>query len=219
MRVNGVPTTLKDLFYNNYKKRGHSDAEAKAYVDGIFVERIVEGRPCYVFDDYSTHTMKAFYMERGAGASNLRMRFNLASVKKKTVELAKKLTGPEDSVMAEFPYQISYKDAAGVPHNLNNDEMNYVTYKGSIKPVKYKESQVIGGVTYEDVFFLKPGEAAEITFPDGMTEYKIVECGVNTDVFQKVSVNEREIQGSSGAGYEPNRKDFGIDYATTDNRL
>ena len=218
VRVNGVPTTLKDLFYNNFITRGGSPEDAKAYVDGIFVERIVEGRPCYVFDDYSTHTMKAFYMERGAGASNLRMRFNLASVKKKTVELTKKLTGPEDSVMAEFPYQISYKDAAGVPHNLNNDEMNYVTYKGSIKPVKYKDSQVIGGVTYKDVFFLKPGEAAEITFPDGMTEYKIVECGVNTDVFQKVSVNEREIQGSSGTGYEPNRKDFGIDYATTDSR-
>ena len=218
VRVNGVSTTLKELFYNNFIARGGSQADAQAYVDGIFIERIVDGRPCFVFDDYSTHTMKAFYMERGAGASNLRMRFNLASVKKKTVELTKKLTGPEDSVMAEFPYQISYKDAAGVSHNLNNDEMNYVTYKGSIKPVKYKDSQVIGGITYKDVFFLKPGEAAEITFPDGMTEYKIVECGVNTDVFQRVSVNEREIQGSSGTGYEPNRKDFGIDYATTDNR-
>ena len=218
VRVNGESTTLKDLFYDNFIARGGSPEDAQAYVDGIFVKRVIDGKTRYVFKDYSTHTMKTFYMERGAGASNLRMRFNLASVKKKTVELTKKLTGPEDSIMAEFPYQISYKDAAGEPHTLNNDEKDYVTYKGSIKPVKYKDTQVIGGVTYQDVFFLKPGEAAEITFPDDMAEYKIVECGVNTDVFQKVSVNEREIQGSSGAGYETNRKDFGIDYATTDNR-
>ncbi len=29
-----------------------------------------------IFKDYSTHEMKIFYMERGAGASNLHMRFN-----------------------------------------------------------------------------------------------------------------------------------------------
>jgi len=219
VRVNGKPTTLRDIFYNNFIKRGGSQADAQAYVDSKFVERNVEGRTCYVFKDYSTHTMKTFYMERGAGASNLRMRFNLASVKKDTVELAKKLSGPQDSIMAEFAYQIIYKDDAGNIDYLNNaGEKKYVTYKDSINPVKYKPSLEIDGITYRDVFFLKPGEAAEITFPDEMSEYRIVECGVNTDVFQKVSVNETEITGTSGAGYADNRKDFGIDFDSTNDR-
>lgn len=219
VRVNGVPTTLRDLFYNNFIKRGGSSADAQAYVDSKFVERVIGGRTCYVFKDYSTHTMKTFYMERGAGASNLRMRFNLASVKKDTVELAKKLSGPQDSIMAEFAYQIIYKDDAGNIDYLNNaGEKKYVTYKDSINPVKYKPSLEIDGITYRDVFFLKPGEAAEITFPDEMSEYRIVECGVNTDVFQKVSVNEAEITGTSGAGYADNRKDFGIDFDSTNDR-
>ena len=219
VRVNGKPTTLRDIFYNNFIKRGGSQADAQAYVDSKFVEKNVEGRTCYVFKDYSTHTMKTFYMERGAGASNLRMRFNLASVKKDTVELAKKLSGPQDSIMAEFAYQIIYKDDAGNIDYLNNaGEKKYVTYKDSINPVKYKPSLEIDGITYRDVFFLKPGEAAEITFPDEMSEYRIVECGVNTDVFQKVSVNETEITGTSGAGYADNRKDFGIDFDSTNDR-
>ena len=219
VRVNGKPTTLRDIFYNNFISRGGSPADAQAYVDSKFVERNVEGRTCYVFKDYSTHTMKTFYMERGAGASNLRMRFNLASVKKDTVELAKKLSGPQDSIMAEFAYQIIYKDDAGNIDYLNNaGEKKYVTYKDSINPVKYKPSLEIDGITYRDVFFLKPGEAAEITFPDEMSEYRIVECGVNTDVFQKVSVNEAEITGTSGAGYADNRKDFGIDFDSTNDR-
>ena len=229
VRVNGKPTTLRDLFYNNYLGRdNHTAAEAEAYVNSIFVERVIDGRTCYVFDDYTNHDMKIFYMERGAGASNINMKFNLAAVKKGTAVLTKELTGVEDpdSVMAEFPYQIYYKTGDGTEHLLRNStggpgsaaDEDYVIYKDSINPVKYKPSLVIDGVTYEHVFFLKPGEEAEISFPEEMTEYRIVECGVNTEVYEKVTVNKVEIPGTSGQGYAENRKDFGISYDTTNNR-
>ena len=109
--VNGVHKTLKELFKSNYMGRGHTEADADAYVDGIFENK--DGH--WVFKDNTTHTMKIFYMERGGGASNLHMRFNLASVKPGTVELSKTLSqqNSEDdltgSVYAEYLYQVYYR--------------------------------------------------------------------------------------------------------------
>ena len=223
VRVNGRNTTIRDLFYNNYLGRGnHTEAEAQAYVDEIFV---LNENGQWVFKDYSTHDMKMFYMERGAGASNLKMRFNLAAVKKGSVQLSKELDGVDypKSVKAEFPYQILYKtEDDGSEHYLtnhlpDNSEQNddYVFYKDSVNPVKYQQTLEIDGITYQDVFFLKPGETADISFPENMTTYRIVECGINTNVYNGVEVNGETINGTARSG---NRKDFGIDEATTEER-
>ena len=171
-------------------------------------------------------------MERGASASNLKMRFNLAAVRKGTVQLSKKLEGVHESdIMAEFPYQIWYKTTNGgeekrltnaIP-NSSIQNTDYVFYKDSVNPVKYQQSVTIDGTVYQDVFFLKHGETADISFPGLELEegeeivYRIVECGVNTEVFSSVSVNNEAIEGTAVPGAE-HRKDFGIAYATTDAR-
>ncbi len=221
VNVNGKKTTLRDLFYQNYIKRGHSAEEAEEYVAERFT-RNSSGQ--WVFQDDTNHTMRIFYMERGAGASNLHMRFNLAAVKKGNVQLSKTLSGVEEAdIKAEFPYQILYKKADGQEHYLTNavphspQNVNYVYYKDSVLPVKYETSVRIDGRTYQDVFFLKPGEKADISFPEGVTSYRIIECGVNTDVYNSVTVNGQEVYGTP-AGPGTDRKDFGIDYATTDSR-
>ena len=64
---------------------------------------------------------------------------------------------------------------------------------------------------------LKPGETADISFPEDAVSYRIVECGVNTDVYKSVSVNGSAITGEPVEGTE-NREDFGINYATPENR-
>ncbi len=66
---------------------------------------------------------------------------------------------------------------------------------------------------------LKPDEFAEISFPEGATSYRIVECGVNTDVYKSVSANGAELAGTAVEGdYAENRKDFSIANDTTENR-
>lgn len=222
VNVNGTKTTLRELFTKNYKKRNPKAAAAE--VEAYLAQYFDEGST--VFRDDTTHTMKIFYMERGAGASNLHMRFNLAAVKKGTVQLTKTLSGvDENNILAEFPYQILYKKADDdTEYRLTNliaddplHNEDYVFYKDTVNPVKYEQSAVIDGITYQDVFFLKPGETADIGFPEGAESYRIVECGVNTEVYSSVSANGKTLSGTEIPG-NSTRMDYGIDYATTDAR-
>lgn len=169
--------------------------------------------------------MKMFYMERGAGASNLKMRFNLASVKPGTVELSKKLKGIDNA-----------------SNKLILTGQVYAAYKGTKTLIPYKDSMTIGGITYDHVFLLEAGDTAVLNFPENTYRYKIVECGVDTAVYEHVFINgdesENEIFGKpyhntdgwAAAGevetlptrtttYDgTTRSDFGIGYDTTEGR-
>ncbi len=209
---NGITKTLRSVFENNFRNRNKNatDAQVNAFLDKYFEAGGT------VFKPYSTNTMRIFYMERGAGASNLHMRFNLASVRPGTVELSKTLSLPDNAGNAEgfgeYAYQIWYKDE-------NDDEqcMRYdndvltakVKYKGTDTPVKYQSSLTIGGQTYANVFLLKPGETAVIELPDKDTQYRIVECGLRDEVYEKVKVNGTEITGTAAG---TNYKNYDIGY-------
>ena len=271
--VNKIPqkTSLYEIFRSNYQKRGLDDS----LVDNLFVTKTVNGETVHVFNDYTTHEMKMFYMERGAGASNLKMRFNLASVKPGTVELSKKLKGIDNASnkLIQYPYQIWYQTAVykmnedgtyaldehnnriiesyNTPVLLSQPTSNtnltgkvYAVYKGSKKLIPYRQSMTIGGITYNNVFLLKAGETAVINFPENTFRYKLVECGVDTAVYEHVYINgddsgneifgkphnntdgweedpesREEIVPASTSTYEgTTRSDFGITYYTTEGR-
>ena len=217
----GTQTTLYDVFFANYQSRGLSDSEISAKLDELFERKTVDGQQVYVFKDYTTHTMRVFYMERGAGASNLHMRFNLAAVKPGTVVLSKKLSGTESASnsLIEFPYQIIYtlkSEGGKISHLLEEKtgDTNNVTYKDTVAPVRFKPHMSIGGENYDNVFLLRPGESAVIDLPDDTLNYYIVECGVNTGAYDKVSANGVELTGSG----DGDRKDFATAADTMENR-
>ena len=267
VNCNGTKTSLYEIFKSNYRARGLDENK----VDELFVTKIVDGETVHVFSDYTTHEMKMFYMERGAGASNLKMRFNLASVKPGTVELSKKLKGIDhtSNKLIQYPYQIWYQTAefrknddgtyaldennhriitdyhepvllSQPATNTNLTGQVYAVYKGTKKLIPYKQSMTIGGITYNNVFLLKAGETAVINFPENTYRYKIVECGVDTAVYEHVFINgdQNEIFGkpyNNTDGWTPpvgeetlpdhtttyegtTRSDFGISYDTTEDR-
>lgn len=101
--------------------------------------------------------------------------------------------------------------------------------KDTTTAVPYRKSFTVGGKTYNDVFILKPDETADINFPidelpegEEFVSYKVIECGVNTAVYDGVNVNGTDINGTEVSDSEghiiQDRKDYGIDFDSTENR-
>ncbi len=203
VEVNGEKTTLIDIFKANYEARNETDIDGK--LAEIFEDNGNGGK---IFKDYTTHTMRVFYMERGAGASNLHMRFNLASVTPGHVVVSKTLSGEGADVLdkdfVEYPFQIYYTEndgeggSAGEEKLLcNDDEHIRVTYQNSSQPVTYVRKYRPPGFSeeqaYESIYFLNPKKNAEISFPDNTISYRIVECAVDHTVYGNVMINGAEV--------------------------
>lgn len=198
--VNGVTKKLRQVFEENYRSRnpGASATDVNNYLSKYFEDGET------VFKDYSSHTMRIFYMERGAGASNLHMKFNLSYVTPGHVVMEKEVTGSEDIdfKLVEYPYQIWYIDdeTTQVPKLLTRDDAHIsVNYQNSTEKVKYVDLYTPPNcdVSYPSVFFLHPGKPAEIHFPSDAIQYKIIECGINQEVYDHVYVNGKKIESVS----------------------
>lgn len=70
---------------------------------GVDTSDMVDGR----FPDYSGHTLKFFYLERGHGASNCKLDFNLQTVPDGTVMVGKQITGSNTSKFSNASFQMS----------------------------------------------------------------------------------------------------------------
>ena len=108
----------------------------------------------------------------------------------------------------EYPFQIWYKDESGNEYLLTNDNHFRVSYQNSIQRVNYAVyyTPPNSSVTYNSVYFLNPGKSAEIRFPPNTSQYRIIECGINQEVYDTVSVNDNIIEGTAINGTD--RKSF-----------
>ena len=237
--VNGKDTTLKEIFRKNLTDRGVANVEEE--LDKIFEDN---GSGQYIFKDYTKHKMRVFYMERGAGASNLYMHFNIASVTPGHVVVSKNVTGTGsdaiDKDFIEYPFQIYYSlndGPNGEPGEerllANDDEHIRVTYQNSNQPVTYVKKYRPPGFSdedaYENIYFINPTKKAEISFPENTINYRIVECAVDSSIYGKVLINgnevpeERvEIKGdlrsySSEIGTSENKPNIAFDNVVNDN--
>lgn len=197
-------TTLRQIFEYNYIEQ-HPGATQEE-IDDYLAEYFNEGEN--IFKDYSTHTMKVFYMERGANASNLHMRFNIASVTPGHVVVSKTVSGEGseylDSDFIEYPFQIYYtlpegpNGEPGEEHLLGNDDEHIrVYYQNSNQPVNFVRLYRPPGFTeeqaYHNIYFINPSKNAEIAFPDNTITYRIVECAVDSSVYGNVTINGEEV--------------------------
>ena len=152
------------------------------------------------FADYTNHDFKAFYMERGAGASNLDIQFNLKVVRPGEVVVEKQVPEGVDPrfVNQKYKFQATFKDYT------KNDEIKplyvgatYGTEQENIActAVFYKDRKDDEGnpvpVTVDEngCFTLKAGEAAVFMIEDKKIEYTIKEVEINSEQTRQVEIN------------------------------
>ena len=168
VNVNG--DTSHDLYWF-YQQAGKADSVK--WKDGPNGHKI--------FADFTTHTFNMFYMERGAGASNLDLHFNLPVVKAGSFTVAKKLSEPAqtDYANVSFAYRAYLADGTVLKPGLS--EFVGITYEGTNTPVTMDSN---------GVFYLKPGEAATIQLANKDVSYYVEELGVDTEMYSTVDILE-----------------------------
>ena len=156
------------------------------------------------FADFTTHSFGAFYMERGAGASNLDLQFNLKIAKTDEFVVRKELPeGVDDRfVNQRFKYQATYIDTTETDDskkvkplypgtkNKNNEEICLsVTYKDRKDPVTGQPVTVNVPVDENGYFYLFPGEAAVFKVANETIEYDIKEVTIDQNLIKQVDIN------------------------------
>ena len=147
-----------------------------------------------IFKDYTAHTINFYYLERGKGDSNCKLKFNLPTVPKKSVTVEKQLsnTDKEKYANVEFKFQLLLQDDKGeyVPSNTAG------TLSDDSK-VEFNREE-INGVSYDNVFTLKPGQKAIFSGLEENKNYKVQELGVSKDRYDRVLINGEETTNENG---------------------
>ena len=193
--------TIKKCFQNAVRQDGGVGIfpDGTPWVDDeTIINKYFDGE---TFRDFTRHTFKMLYMEHGAGSSNLVMRFNLPTVEEAQFAVEKQLadTVQGDYANVPFAYQAFYKDANGnfqllLPDTVFPDFPNKqveVYYEGTDTEAEFFDNKTIGpdNISYDGVFYLKPGEAVVFkNIPDAV-EYYVQEVGLPEGFCDQVVIN------------------------------
>ena len=207
-------TTIKEQFFKAHK---YPDGSEWPESDGINSAKANEFFSGNTFKDFTTHNFKMFYMERGAGASNLEMQFNLPvltesqfRVKKAMPESQQHEAIQSQYADATFYYEAWVKDTTtNQMTQVTRAYLNQLKQQEKIKdatpryddkdrsPVKWKSDALD-----ETKFELKPGMTALFPAEDDSLEWYVrevePEAQSNMLDFYKVSNSDQDTDVTDG---------------------
>lgn len=151
--------------------------------------------------DYSTHTIKFYYLERGNGGSNCRIRFNLPTIPDGTINVGKNVDYANLNNVSDLDFTFkAYIDYNGDATSIDGCEL----YEGSYDVYDLDTNNLIKSdvQTADDgTITLKHGQFARIT--DGVkdnSKYYVVETGVNSSMYKvELSGTSQELVWVNGS--------------------
>lgn len=127
------------------------------------------------FADYTTHTIKFFYLERGNRDSNCKIKFNFPTIPKNSVSVAKEVTNPNGA-------GLDYADDIDFQFNIKVDGSNYANQKYALwengeEVIDDSGKQVIDYTDSEGNFTLKHDQMAVFSGIQEDSKYQVTELG------------------------------------------
>ena len=145
--------------YENGFRNEHATGEETRSLDDLFSS----AGSTWNDDEYEYHTIKFYYLERGAGQSNCHIRFNLPTIPSDVIEIGKQVTNTNtaDFVNAEFTMKVETADSEAGPYSTYVGP--YALYDLSGNPIMENGQQVTGTTDEDGTFTLKHGQLARLT--------------------------------------------------------
>lgn len=172
---------LADLYQTAYQEKNPqaTQQELEQYMNRYF-EKDDSGYT--VYKDFVLHDMKFFYLERGAGASNCKVRFNLPTIPKDSILIEKQIENYDAGAYSdvEFSYELYINDTLqkSIPYTL-------------IKADGTEESKTVGA---DGIFKLKHREKAKFDNLKLTDEYKVKEVGIESGTYDYVKIESAGIK-------------------------
>ena len=146
------------------------------------------------FADYTSHSLKLFYMERGRGDSNCSIKFNLPPRPTNSIEIVKSLANSdkEKYTSADFQFKAYLEDE----EDRNQDPVQYNAIpEGTPYRVKKNDflTDEVRYVGENNIFTLKAGESAVFEGIDSGLRFYAEEVGILSDQFDKVDITDWEV--------------------------
>lgn len=169
-------TTLAKCFEAAYKELNLTDSQITAKLDALFNK--VNGKYTS-FKNYSSHDFGFFYMERGGGAANCKIKFNMPRIPEGSIMVTKEVINDDDESVdysADIDFKFNIKK--------NNSILANKTY------ILYENDEKAGSGTTDEKgnFTLKHGQSAVFDDFIATDNYEVKELGAYLDGYE-VSYN------------------------------
>ena len=145
--------------YEDGFRNGHATGEDTRKLSDLFKS----AGSTWNADEYEYHTIKFYYLERGAAQSNCHIRFNLPTIPSDVIDIGKQVTNTNtaDFVNAEFTMKVETADSETGPYSTYVGP--YALYDLSGNPIMENGQQVTGTTDEDGTFTLKHGQLARLT--------------------------------------------------------
>lgn len=146
------------------------------------------------FADYTSHSLKFFYMERGRGDSNCSIKFNLPPRPTNSIEIVKSLANSDKEKYTSTDFQFKAYLEDEEDRNQNPVQYNAIP-EGTPYRVKKNDflTDEVRYVGENNIFTLKAGESAVFEGIDSGLWFYAEEVGILSDQFDKVDITDWEV--------------------------
>lgn len=191
VKAQNKKTTLAECFKAAYTEQ-HPNASEKEIDDYLSARFNKAGGKYTSFKNFTSHEMKFFYFERGGGASNCYLRFNLPDVPKQSVTIEKEISNYDAGAYNDVDFQ--FRMYKGDQNAAQKEQFSLVPEGTPYTLINADGSRETATVGAGGVFTLKHGQKAAFEQYFSETDkYYVEEIGLHNNQYDQVVIESANL--------------------------